>query len=291
MNWYHLWQYLTEQLTPLNGKGEAEAMSWLVVEKLSGIDRKERNLYREQLTSPEQREEAEAILRQLKAHHPVQYVLGEAWFYGMRFAVDARVLIPRPETEELVAWVVDDWKRADRQGPDSPKRILDLGTGSGCIPVALKKALPGVEVQGMDISEAALTLAASNANLNGCEVEFFSGDLLSPTFQLPAASYSVLTSNPPYIPRSERQSLPAAVEAFEPSLALFVEEDDPLVFYRHIARMGSQSLIKGGALYLEIHEAYGQGVVLRLEEQGYKPVTLRKDMQGKERMVRAIWPG
>lgn len=225
----------------------------------------------------------QTITSQLLAHRPVQYVLGEAWFYGLKFFVDESVLIPRPETEELVEWILADAKNNNL----ADQRLMDIGTGSGCIPVSLKKNLPSSKVIAIDISDAALKVAANNAITNEVEVEFLKVDMLQEEQwdQLPAVD--VLISNPPYITRSETRLIAKHVLDYEPSLALFVQDEDPLLFYRKIAELGQQHLDENGKIYLEINERFGEQTVQLFLKHNYQEVILKKDMQGKDRMIRA----
>lgn len=285
MNWQEQLQQLCILLEPIYGESEAAAMSLLVVEHVSGIDRKDRQRYGQLKPDQAQYQQLEAITAALLRQEPLQYVLGEAWFYGMRMQVNKNVLIPRPETEELVDWTVREER--EREGEI---RVLDIGTGSGCIALGIKKGLPGAEVMGMDISEGALELARENARLNGMEVAFIQADALTVDLRLPKGLFQVLVSNPPYIPLKDLHTLPYNVAQFEPHLALFVDSNDPLLFYRKIARMGRRLLQKGGALYFEIHELAGKEILALLEAEGYRDIELRKDLQGKDRMVRARNP-
>lgn len=203
-------------------------------------------------------------------------------FCGLSFHVEKGVLIPRPETEELVEWIVSDCQKAGKV------RILDIGTGSGCIPVALAERLPEAEVASCDISAEALRVAAVNVKRYGGKVTLFQADILQD--ELPDCRVDVLVSNPPYITESERGEMEANVLDWEPELALFVPDTDPLCFYRRIARKGFDWLTEGGALYFEINRAYGAETVRMLEECGYRDIALRKDLSGNDRMIKAVRP-
>lgn len=226
--------------------------------------------------------EVEDILARLKQREPLQYILQEAPFCGLSFHVEKGVLIPRPETEELVEWIVSDCQKAGKV------RILDIGTGSGCIPVALAERLPEAEVASCDISAEALRVAAVNVKRYGGKVTLFQADILQD--ELPDCRVDVLVSNPPYITESERGEMEANVLDWEPELALFVPDTDPLRFYRRIARKGFDWLTEGGALYFEINRAYGAETVRMLEECGYRDIALRKDLSGNDRMIKAVRP-
>jgi release factor glutamine methyltransferase len=220
-------------------------------------------------------------LEDLNKHKPIQYVIGYEEFYGLRFNVNKHVLIPRPETEELVKWILDDFAQNQE-----PLIVLDLGTGSGCIAIALKHEQPNWSVSGIDKSEGALMVARSNAKLNNVDVEFSENDLLN--FVPIPQNYDIIVSNPPYIRKSEKKLMQQNVLAYEPEMALFVEDENPLVFYKAIAQIAQKQLKSSGKLYLEINEALGEEMVQMLKEQGFAEVELRCDLFGKPRMVNAI---
>lgn len=241
------------------------------------------------LSSP-QRDWLDAAIARLMAGEPLQYVEGQAHFHGLSFRVGPGCLIPRPETAELVDWVVDGCGRIASLSPgfeQRPRRILDVGTGSGCIAVSLAHALPGAIVSAVDVSEDALRIARGNASLNGVEVEFEKLDILSGE---PLGRFDVIVSNPPYICLSERAVMHKNVLDFEPALALFVPDADPLLFYRRIAEIGTKHLDAGGELYFEINERFGPQTVDMLSQMGYMNVELRQDFYGKDRMVRGRLP-
>ncbi|KIA96479.1 hypothetical protein OC25_01615 [Pedobacter kyungheensis] len=221
-----------------------------------------------------------SILNDLQLGKPIQYILGEAHFYGLVFKVNEHVLIPRPETEELVDWVIAD---NNSQFAVSDIKILDIGTGSGCIPVTLKKHLPQAKVSTLDVSGEAIAVARQNAMQNGVEVDFIEADILSFKSEL---KFDVIVSNPPYIRLLELAEMHENVLANEPHLALFVSDEDPLIFYEAIASFAQTNLNPGGKLYFEINEYLGKETVDMLDTKGFKNIELRKDMQGKNRMVR-----
>lgn len=226
--------------------------------------------------------EQESLLRsitdRLQQGEPLQYIEGKAPFCGMEFAVNSSVLIPRPETAELVDWIVCE--HATQQ-----PRILDLGTGSGCIAIALSKQLPQAKVEACDISTEALTVAKENARTNEAPVSFFTHDMLDLGTPLPH-SYDILVSNPPYIRQSEAADMSIQVTEWEPHTALFVPDDDALRFYRAIAELGqTEALRPGGHIYVEINQALGKETVALFEAYGYQDVELRKDIYGNERMI------
>ena len=219
------------------------------------------------------------MIARLKKNEPIQYVIGAEVFCGWTFEVNENVLIPRPETQELVRWIEADWKS------DAPCRILDVGTGSGCIAISLSKLLEGAEVEAWDISEGALRVARRNADRNEAQVFFRRVDVLKACTE--DCRYDVIVSNPPYITESEKQGMEANVLEWEPQTALFVPDTDPLLFYRRIAELGVSMLKEGGALYFEINRAYGEETVRMLEGLGYKQIELRKDNWGNDRMIKA----
>jgi release factor glutamine methyltransferase len=221
---------------------------------------------------------------ELATGKPMQYVLQEAWFMDLRLFVNEHVLIPRPETEELVTWIIED-VTASRS---FKKKILDIGTGSGCIPISLKKKIPEAIVLACDISVEALQVAKKNAENLRADVNFINADILDPIQRKTFPSLDIIVSNPPYIPLREKETLADNVRNFEPQQALFVNDDDPFLFYRAIADTGNEHLVPGGKLYVEIHEDLSAGVVKIFSDKGYNGIGVRNDMQGKERMVTAL---
>lgn len=219
------------------------------------------------------------MLSRLQKNEPIQYILGKETFCGLTFEVDENVLIPRPETRELVEWIVADYESVPAC------RILDVGTGSGCISISLAKFIPGASVESWDISEGALEVARRNCMLNEVEVLLRQQDVLSA--QPEPACFDVIVSNPPYITESEKPDMEANVLDWEPATALFVPDTDPLLFYRKIAELGAVMLKEGGSLYFEINRAYGNETVQMLEALGYKQIELRKDDWGNDRMIKA----
>lgn len=220
----------------------------------------------------------QGIIGRLRQGEPLQYIEGKAPFCGMEFAVNSSVLIPRPETAELVDWIVCE--HATQQ-----PRILDLGTGSGCIAIALSKQLPQATIEACDISAEALTIAKENARMNEAPVSFFTHDMLDLGTPLPH-SYDILVSNPPYIRQSEAADMSIQVTEWEPHTALFVPDNDALRFYRAIAELGqTEALRPGGHIYVEINQALGKETVALFEAYGYQDVELRKDIYGNERMI------
>ncbi len=223
--------------------------------------------------------------------------MNKAWFYGMELFVDNAVLIPRPETEELVEWIVNDIKasgkdvfeRRPTEADETTKlKILDVGSGSGCIALALKKAMPKAEVWGCDVSEKALNVARRNGSALDIRVDFQGVNFLDAAQQKSLPTVDVVVSNPPYIPFKDKEEMNPNVVAHEPHTALFVPDNDALVFYKALAQFGKHRLYKNGSIYMEIHEDLGKNVVDLFHQEGYSHIELRKDMQGKERMVRVV---
>ena len=266
-------------LVPAYGEREARAVAMLLLEDGFGVRRNDVYAGLVRPFSAEERGRLAAMLRRLSAGEPVQYVLGRCDFCGRTFGVRPGVLIPRPETEELVRWVAE--AEAGR-----PLRLLDAGTGSGCIAVTLALSLPGSRVEAWDVSEEALAVARGNARSLGAAVRFVRRDLLAPP---PGdAAFDVIVSNPPYVTERERAEMEPRVLCHEPATALFVPDDDPLRFYRALAALGRAALPAGGRMYLEINRAYGPDVCDLLRASGYAGAELRRDFCGNDRMVRAV---
>lgn len=274
-------QQLISRLSAIYEESEANNIADLVMEKLTGQNRMNRKLQQEELLSAKQRQQLKRYTEELVDHRPVQYVLEEAWFAGMKFRVNEHVLIPRPETEELVEWVVNDHQlwTPDHRG------FLDIGTGSGCISITLKKKFPEADILACDVSGKALEVAISNARTNEADVQFIQCDILNKEHWDLLPEIDVIVSNPPYIPLKDRATMRENVLNYEPVLALFVPNEDPLLFYKAIAELAIAK--KTATVYFEIHEEQGDVVVELLKAKGFKQVELKKDMQGKDRMVKA----
>jgi release factor glutamine methyltransferase len=279
MDWSIAQKELGSGLAPIYGEREAAIIADWVMEALSGKKKLDRMMLRGVELSLADGATLERMRGELLARRPVQYVLGESWFAGMKFFVDERVLIPRPETEELV-----EWAEAEVGGT-----VLDVGTGSGCIAVTLAKKRPDLRVLGCDVSVGALAVAEQNAVTLGAAMEFFSIDFLDRASwkRLPAVRWVV--SNPPYIPAAEGGTMEAHVVEYEPSTALFVPDGDALVFYRALGEFVRDYAEPGGGLLVEIHEDRGPAVGDLLTGLGARNVELRKDLQGKDRMIKATW--
>ncbi|HEY0895141.1 MAG TPA: peptide chain release factor N(5)-glutamine methyltransferase [Sphingobacteriaceae bacterium] len=270
-----------EQLAGLYEPEESRALASIALGHLCRLSRGQLLLRKNEALDAQTETSAGMILQDLVTGKPLQYILGETEFYGLRFLVNPSVLIPRPETEELVDWILED--TGDR--PDV-KSLLDIGTGSGCIPIAIKNKRPDIDVAGIDISPEALETAMRNSVLNKAAVTFRQVDILNDADKL-KGYFSVIVSNPPYITYREKVQMHPNVLRFEPHTALFVEDRDALLFYRRIGRFASTHLEPGGRLFFEINEHHGAETVLMLEEQGFTAVELRKDLNGKDRMIKA----
>jgi len=262
------------------GNREAELVCDLLLEQVTGWSRIDRiNNATVPLSKP-QLERLEEGIRKLELGMPIQYVTGEAWFGEMRFSVSPAVLIPRPETDELVHWILAEYKSRTEV-----LTLTDIGTGSGCIPIVCKKKRRAWSVYGCDISADALDIAKQNARDLETTVQFLQLNILNEESWNSIPLTDVLVSNPPYIPEKEKSSLQRQVQEFEPGLALFVPDNDPLLFYRAIAKLGKAKLKSGGSVYLECHEDYATETVSMLRDEHYNQVELKKDMQGRERML------
>lgn len=277
-------QQLLFQLYSIYDNSEAQQIADCVMEHLTAWKRIDRVMNKMLPLLPEQIDSLQQLTHELLQHKPLQYVLQEAWFAGMLLYVDERVLIPRPETEELVDWMIKDIQSEQHNKGSS---ILDIGTGSGCIALDLKKHLPFCEVHACDVSEGALEVARLNAANNHVVVLFHRLNILMEEEYQRLPFYDYIVSNPPYIPLSDKSSMQPNVLEYEPHLALFVDNNDPLLFYRTIVNFSVTNLKKEGVIYLEIHEALAEPVQELLMEEGFLQIEIRKDMQGKERMIKA----
>jgi release factor glutamine methyltransferase len=271
--------HIRSELQGLYPDTEIKSFSNLIIEKVSGFSRTEIIVNKNTLFSVEQRHVIENFIEKLKEYVPIQYILGETEFFGLPFHVNESVLIPRPETEELVDWIRNENDRNANPG------ILDIGTGSGCIAISLKHEFTNATVDAFDISEKALETAQSNATLNKLEVTFSKVDILNtPEME---QKWDIIVSNPPYVTELEKSEISPNVLDYEPHLALFVPDNDPLLFYRCIAIFAQQHLKPRGKLYFEINRQFGKATVDLLTAMGFGNVELRKDISGNDRMVRA----
>lgn len=279
---------LNHSLSDLYPKSEIRIFGNLILKKITDLSLARILADKDMVLSPEQSEEADQIIERLTNYEPIQYVLGETEFFNLKFKVNPDVLIPRPETEELVEWVSDDLKFVESSSDSAEQnvKILDIGTGCGCIPVALKKHHPKTQISAMDVSAEALVVAKENGALNQTDVGFFQDDILNP--KADERKWNIIVSNPPYIPLDEKVDIDKQVKSYEPHVALFSPTEEPLLFYHSIAKYALQHLEPDGKIYLETHKNLSRDVAMLLGEYGFKDVIIRTDMSGNERMVRAV---
>jgi release factor glutamine methyltransferase len=288
MNFRQSEQYFITETAQNYGREESQQVFELIIEHLTGWSRSVLFLHKDDDMNAGLQSQFDEIVAVVKKGVPVQHILAEAWFYGTKFKVNSSVLIPRPETEELVDWILHDLAAVSGSKTADITRILDIGTGSGCIAISLEKLGRGVQADAMDISAAALLTAKENAVLNGSEVNFIQHDITQPWCD-PAGIrtlYDVIVSNPPYIKEDERTQMHSNVLDYEPHLALFVTNDNPLIFYKAIADFALEHLQPHGHLYFEINEYLGKETVDMLKDKSFTDIILKKDMQGKDRMIR-----
>ncbi len=271
---------IVAKLQPLYAEREARVMSHMLLEHFGRLSRAHIYAFPDTELLPDVVHKIETAVSEMAVFKPLQYVVGETTFCDCIIEVNEAVLIPRPETEELVDWVIQEFK-------DSGFRILDLCTGSGCIAVALAKYFPQATVYACDISKEALAVARRNAKRNQADVRFFECDLLSTNKLGEWKKIDCIVSNPPYVRQSEAALMAGNVLRYEPHLALFVDDNEPLIFYRAIATIAQQCLQKGGSVFVEINEALGKETKAVFEAAGFTSVELRKDINGKHRLLRA----
>lgn len=273
-----------DALKPWYDEQEIKFITTLLLNDITRLNNASLKAFPETALTANQELQIEDAIAKLKIGMPLQYVLGTAEFYGLTFKVNPSVLIPRPETEELVAWIIDTVKQSGLKAGC----ILDIGTGSGCIPIALKKHLPAFEVTSIDISADALQTARENAELNQVEVDFVNADILQhEVLNSITGPFDVIVSNPPYVTLDDKKQMHTNVVDFEPHTALFVPEEDPLIFYRHIADFANRHLKPGGKLFFEINESLGKETLQLLDNKQFINRELRKDFRDKDRMIRA----
>lgn len=260
------------------GEGEAIAMTAMLLENIVNISRQESIIKANNTITVNEEILLLATLEKLLADVPIQYIIGKAWFYNILFTVNDAVLIPRPETEELVQETIQFLKQ------HTGKNVLDIGTGSGCIPISIKKNIPNANIISVDLSEAAIALAKINAADNKVDITFKEMNFLNDKNHLLLRTFDVIISNPPYIPENEKASLDKNVVLHEPHLALFVPQNDPLIFYKKIATFADDHLNEEGKIFLEVHENLAKETAAIFEDLKYH-VIIKKDMQGKDRML------
>ena len=283
-----------ERLKTIYDERESANIADWVFDSIANNKRLDRYTHKEKEFSNSTIQQLNAVLQRLLAHEPVQYILGEAWFYKMKFFVNEHVLIPRPETEELVEWVVEEIrdKKLEIRNKEVSQlitnysTILDIGTGSGCIAVALKKELQNAEVFAVDVSEDALQVAKKNALDQNAVINFIQFDFLNEDVWPTLPIFDVIVSNPPYIPEDEKNKLAKNVTEYEPHLALFVANDDPFIFYKKIASFAAMHLKQNGKFFVEVHEDYSEEVQQIFAKKNFT-TEIKKDMYGRERMIKA----
>ena len=270
--------YFLKEMNGFYPENEIKSMFYISIEHLLGYNRSDTIIKSENYLFPYFKIEFTEIIERLKKKEPIQYILNETTFYGLTFSCRKGVLIPRPETEELVDWIIKD-------NENSEKRYLDIGTGSACIIVCLAKNLKG-DFHAIDVSENALREAKQNVKRNNVNVNLKKFDILNSDL---LGFWDVIVSNPPYVLESERKYMHQNVLAWEPELALFVKDKSPLLFYERIANQSTKVLNKNGILYFEINEKYGNETVEILTQKGFVNIELKKDINEKDRMVKAVW--
>ncbi|MBO5881463.1 MAG: peptide chain release factor N(5)-glutamine methyltransferase [Paraprevotella sp.] len=279
---FQLIRQISDRLLSVYPEREAYAIARHLLEVRFGINQTDLCLGKVKQFSLEERNEIENIIQRLLQHEPIQYILEQADFYGHSFLVTKDVLIPRPETEELVDWVINSMR-----SKSTPLNVLDIGTGSGCIAISIAKELPGTAVTAFDVSEKAILIAQQNAKRLQTNITFQLTDILAKVGDnTEQCKWDVIISNPPYICLSEQGNMEKNVLAHEPHLALFVPDDDPLLFYRSIARYAQQRLNPNGELFFEINRQYGKEVCQLLDELNFTDITLKKDIYDNDRMIK-----
>ena len=272
-------QAIKHQLSSLYDALEINSMVNIIIEEATGWDALHQNIHKNDALNQSQTEQLEYYVKQLFTGKPLQYIIEKAWFMGKVYFVNEAVLIPRPETEELVEWIIEY-----AQIINKPLSMIDIGTGSGCIPISLKLSIPNAKLTAIDISKEALAIAQKNAASYHTDIEWIEQDILQ-TKQL-KDQYDIIISNPPYIPLREKVAMQKQVADHEPEIALFVPDQFPLIFYSKIAHIGKSALKTNGQLFFEIHYDQGDAIIALLDEMGYH-AELRQDIYGKDRMVRA----
>ena len=268
------------ELDVLYGKDEVASFFYLLIEHYFDLERFVLAIQPELVIEKEQETIIFKALSELKLERPIQHIIGSSYFMDLDFKVNSHVLIPRPETEELVRWIIEDSEKAEK-----PLTILDMGTGSGCIPISLDKNLPNVIVHGLDISSDALEVAQENNKTHGRKVVFFQADILNLDYK---GTYDIIVSNPPYVRELEKAELQNNVIDHEPSIALFVPDEDPLKFYRAIINFASRNLNDKGSLYLEINQYLSNEMIALLKKYEFHTIILKQDMFGNDRMLKGI---
>ena len=284
-----LYKNFVGRLKTIYEEREANNITDWVFENVTGVKRLDRISNKQQSIGSSKIEQLNGALQQLLQHKPVQYVLGEAWFYKMKLTVNQQVLIPRPETEELVEWAVEEIRNKKlviKNKKLEQLSILDIGTGSGCIAISLKKEMPDVEVVAAEINKDALSVAKENAEDQKVRINFLQLDFLDEASWSSLRSFNIIISNPPYIPHNEKSKLAKHVVEHEPHVALFVTNDDPFIFYRKIAAFADKHLMERGKVFVEVHEDYSNEVQQIFAQKNFT-TEIKKDIYGRDRMIKA----
>jgi release factor glutamine methyltransferase len=276
-------QYIIEELHPFYPNREIESFIQLIFSHVKNYTLTDLVLKRAEKLSVQEINDIRQIVGRLKLHEPIHYITGTTEFAGIKLRVNPSVLIPRPETEELVEWI--------KESEISLDSILDIGTGSGCIALSLKKQIPGACLTGCDVSPEALITAKENAEINAMDVHFMEADILRWKDIPWPGQYGLIVSNPPYVTVSERAAMNKNVLDYEPHKALFVEDDNPLKFYKAIVNFASEWLMPEGKLYFEINEKFGSQMRDLMHCEGFRSIEIKRDLQEKVRMIRGTWPG
>jgi len=275
-----IFQFIREQLQDFYPDSEIKSFCYLILESVCNLDKSSVLRHKDKQLSPNECSQIKEIVEELKKRRPIQYILGETEFYGLKFTVNEHVLIPRPETEEMVEWIIREEK------PQTGYRLLDIGTGSGCIAIALAKRLPEAEAYALDISEKALAVARRNAIVNQVNIHFFQHDILKDeSFAFSSLDFNCIVSNPPYITSKEKETMEKNVLDYEPHQALFVPQDNSLLFYERIADFALKRLTTPGSLYFETNARYGRTAAKALEDKQFRSVKLLKDISGNDRII------
>ncbi len=273
-----LLQWVVDYIDLDESVNEIQSLAYIVVEHMFNINKSEIITDRSLNLNSSQLKKLKKLLDRINKSEPIQYILGEAEFFGRQYIVSPGILIPRNETEELVNLIIQDYK-------EKKIKVLDIGTGSGCIPITLVKELKLTKAYAIDFDPRVIKIARQNAAKHQVDIDFLMIDILKE--KIPIHGLDVIVSNPPYVTQSEKSEMKANVLGYEPSTALFVSDDDPLIFYKRIAIIGRESLKEDGKLYFEINEKFGQQVAQMLEQNGYKNIELIADLNGKDRIVKA----
>lgn len=275
-------QDIKNELSDIYPDGEINSLTWLLFEHFEGLTRVNLHMKYPDDVSENTVKSIEKAVQSIKNNHPIQYVLGRTTFFDLTLEVETGVLIPRPETEELVNWIIDDLKE------EKQLKILDIGTGSGCIAIVLYKYLNCHKAVGADVSKEALNIARKNNKLNKTKVRFKKWDILEKKYKVHKRKWDLIVSNPPYVMEKEKTEMHSNVLDYEPHLALFVDDENPLIFYKAIGAYAKRNLNKNGTVYVEINEAFGTETLNIFVGLGFSEVVLKKDLFDKERMIKAI---